>query len=148
MLIRPYLVVYLIRNSLRAVNSFFQDVLLSRFRLVTSVLVKEEILLAPEHIKEHFIQFASQSELIEINPAALDLRDAYIKAGIITLKSIDDATHVALATVSQCEIIVSWNFKHIVHFQKIPKYNAINVLHGYRAINIYSPLEVVYYDNA
>ncbi|CAK0775472.1 PIN domain-containing protein [Gammaproteobacteria bacterium] len=76
----------------------------------------------------------------------LDLRDAYLGAGIVTPKSRDDATHVALATLSQCEIIVSWNFKHIVHFQKIPKYNAVNLLHGYHFIYIYSPSEVISYD--
>ena len=35
---------------------------------------------------------------------------------------------VALATVSKCSLIVSWNFKHIVHFEKIPLYNAVNTL--------------------
>jgi hypothetical protein len=92
------------------------------------------------------MQFLSSSELAEISPEVLDLRDAYLSAGIVTPKSKDDATHVALATIAQCEIIVSWNFKHIVHFQKIPKYNAVNVLHGYRTINIHSPSEVISYD--
>ncbi len=94
------------------------------------------------------MQFASSSELAEISQAVLDLRDAYLGAGIVTPKSTDDATHVALATISQCEIIVSWNFKHIVHFQKIPKYNAVNVLHGHHSINIYSPSEVISYDES
>ncbi|PZN68710.1 MAG: hypothetical protein DM484_31065 [Candidatus Methylumidiphilus alinenensis] len=94
------------------------------------------------------MRFVSTSELAEISPAVLDLRDAYLSAGIVTPKSTDDATHVALATISQCEIIVSWNFKHIVHFQKIPKYNAVNALHGYRSINIYSPSEVISYEES
>jgi hypothetical protein len=42
---------------------------------------------------------------------------------------------------------VSWNFKHIVHFDKIPKYNAVNTLEGYGPIGIFSPLEVIRYDN-
>lgn len=42
-------------------------------------------------------------------------------------------------------MIVSWNFKHIVHYQKIPLYNTVNVRQGYDAIFIYSPLEVVGY---
>ena len=42
-------------------------------------------------------------------------------------------------------MIVSWNFTHIVHFEKIPKYNALNTLKGYESISIYSPLEVVGY---
>ena len=55
--------------------------------------------------------------------------------------------HVALATTAKCDLIVSWNFKHIVHFEKIPKYNAVNTLQGYGKIGIYSPLEVIAYEN-
>ncbi|MDJ0509521.1 MAG: hypothetical protein QNJ64_09750 [Crocosphaera sp.] len=57
-----------------------------------------------------------------------------------------DALHVALASVSGCSMIVSWNFKHIVHFQKIPLYRAINAVKGYAQIDIYSPLEVINYE--
>ena len=127
---------------------FFEDILAGKFSLVVSALVEEEIESAPELVRVHFMRFASTSELAEITPAVLDLRDAYLSAGIVTPKSTDDATHVALATISQCEIIVSWNFKHIVNFQKIPKYNAINVLHGHCSINIYSPSEVISYDES
>jgi hypothetical protein len=42
---------------------------------------------------------------------------------------------------------ISWNFKHIVHFEKIPLYNAVNTLQGYHAIAIYSPQEVISYDD-
>ena len=31
---------------------------------------------------------------------------------------MNDAMHVALATVAKADV-VSWNFKHIVHFDKI-----------------------------
>lgn len=129
-------------------RQFFADVLTAKFSLVVSALVEEEIESAPEVVRVHFMQFASSAELAEISQAVLDLRDAYLCAGIVTPKSTDDATHVALATVSQCEMIVSWNFKHIVHFEKISKYNAVNVLHGHHSINIYSPSEVISYDES
>jgi len=63
------------------------------------------------------------------------------EAGIVTEKPTDDAFHVAIASASGCDLIVSWNFKHIVHFDKIPKYNAVNILNGYGQLGIYSPLE-------
>ncbi len=129
-------------------RQFFEDILAGKFTLVVSALIEEEIESAPEFVRDHFKRFAASSELAEISPAVLHLRDAYLIADIVTPKSIDDATHVAIATISQCEIIISWNFKHIVHFQKIPKYNAINALHGYRSINIYSPAEVISYDES
>jgi hypothetical protein len=58
-----------------------------------------------------------------------------------------DALHVAIATVSACRLIVSWNFRDIVHFAKIPRYNAINEQMGYGAIGIFSPFEVIRYEN-
>ena len=129
-------------------RQLIDDILSGKFSLVTSALVEEEIGSAPDFVRNHFMQFAFFAELAEITPAVLDLRDAYLNAGIVTPKSTDDATHVALATISECELIVSWNFKHIVHFQKIPKYNAVNVLLGYHSINIYSPSEVISYDES
>jgi hypothetical protein len=50
---------------------------------------------------------------------------------------------VAVGTVSACRAIVSWNFQHIVHFQKIPLYNGINQSLGYAPIAIHSPEEVI-----
>ena len=44
-------------------------------------------------------------------------------------------------------MIVSWNFRHIVHFDKIRLYNAINLFNGYASIAIHSPLEVIAYED-
>jgi len=74
--------------------------------------------------------------------AAIALRDAYLAASIL-----DDALQVALATVSGCSVITSRNFRHIVHFDRIPLYNPVNVIQGYAEIRIYSPLEVIAYAN-
>ena len=43
-------------------------------------------------------------------------------------------------------MIVSWNFRQIVHFGKIARYNEVNLAEGYRAIAIHSPAEVVDYE--
>ena len=85
---------------------------------------------------------------MDVSEEALELRVNYIKSGVVTEASLDDALHVAVATVSGCDLIVSWNFRHIVHFEKIPKYNAVNRLNGHNDIGIYSPLEVIQYDNS
>ncbi len=63
--------------------------------------------------------------------------------GVVSENWLDDAVHVATATVAGCSLIVSWNFRHIVHYQKIPKYNAVNALMGYASIAIHSPREVL-----
>ena len=83
----------------------------------------------------------------DIGDEAIRIARAYVKAGIVTPNSRSDAIHVAMATVSNCAAIVSWNFRHIVHFQKIPLYNAVNALHGYPDIVICSPQEVIDYED-
>jgi hypothetical protein len=62
---------------------------------------------------------------------AFDLRDDYFDAGILGPKRLDDMTHVALATVSRADAIVSWNFKHIVRLDKMKSYNQVNLQNGY-----------------
>jgi hypothetical protein len=61
----------------------------------------------------------------------------------------NEETHYSdrlLATIAGCDVIVSWNFRHIVHYDRIPLYNAINALAGRPAIAIHSPAEVVPYE--
>lgn len=122
---------------------FFDQVHSGRFTLVTSDVVSQELQIAPMKVQELFREFLLGSEIVEITDDALKLQQAYIEAGIVPQKSYGDAMHVALSTISNCEGIISWNFAHIVHFQKIPMYNAVNILHGYKTIFIHSPLEVV-----
>lgn len=125
---------------------FFAELRTGRFELVVSALIEEEIKSAPREVQALFDEFSASATIAEISQEVLVLRDAYLNAGIVTPKSTDDATHVALATVSGCELIVSWNFKHIVYFEKVPKYNAVNALHEHRAISIYPPSSVISYD--
>jgi len=142
MQIHRFSAIFLIKNSLN-----HQNIDAGRFQLVTSAIIEAEIEPAPEKIREFFSRYAITSEIAQVTKEALLLQQAYINSGVVTPKSAEDALHVALATVSQCALIVSWNFKHIVHFDKIPKYNAVNTLNGYGQIGIYSPLEVINYDS-
>ncbi|MCD6394224.1 MAG: type II toxin-antitoxin system VapC family toxin [Planctomycetes bacterium] len=113
------------------------------FKLITSELVREEIQVAPKKVLDIFEEFLVIAEIAEITDSALQLQQSYIEAGIVSEKYATDAMHVALATVSSADLIVSWNFKHIVNFQKIPLYNAVNALNRFAEIAIYSPLEVI-----
>lgn len=57
----------------------------------------------------------------------------------------DDGLHIALATVAEADVLVCWNFKHIVRFDKIRLFNAVNLEYGYKPLQIYSPREVTTY---
>ena len=82
-------------------------------------------------------------EYIGTRPEARRLRDKFLEAGVVGSASKNDAHHVALATVARADLIVSWNFKHIVHVEKIRGFNAVNRQQGYPQIDIPSPKEVV-----
>ena len=129
-------------------KQFFDEVDVGRFVLVTSAVVEAEIEPAPDRIRLFFARYSAKAVIAIPDQAALDLQMDYIRSGVVTEKSLDDALHVTIATVSGCDFIVSWNFRHIVHFDKIPKYNAVNVLNGYGHIGIYSPSEVIHYDDS
>ena len=130
-----------------ASRAFFDQVRSGRFKLITSALVQEEVEPAPSQVRELFNELLDIVDVVEISEVALNLKDMYVETGIVTPQWNDDALHVAIATVASCSLIVSWNFKHIVHFEKIPLYNAVNTLKGYGNIGIFSPLEVIQYES-
>lgn len=134
------------REFTSASQAFFAQVRYGRFHLVVSALVQEELEYAPLPVQELFTEMLTWTTVIPFSAEAIELQKAYLDAGVLTQKWADDALHVAMATVTNCSYIVSWNFKHIVHSEKIPRYNAVNEIHGYRPLAIYSPLEVIHYE--
>lgn len=102
----------------RASKRFFDIIDKGIFEPVLSVIVAEEITDAPSHVQRLYRRVVQTAEIRQVDEAALDLRDAYLEAGIVTRQWAADALHVAVATVSACEAIVSWNFKHIVNFRQ------------------------------
>jgi len=129
-----------------ATQAFFAQVRSGRFRPVLSALIEDELLTAPLPVRALLDEMLPYGEMVYPTADALQLQAAYLTAGILTPKWADDALHVALATVMQCNVIISWNFRHIVHYQKVPQYNAVNMLNGYGVIAINTPAEVLVYD--
>lgn len=127
----------------RASHEFFDQVRKGKFHLLTSALVVDEIAPAPVQVRSLFEEMTEMYEVARISAEALELQQAYLGAEIVSPKWINDALHVAIAVTNRCDMIVSWNFKHIVHYRKIPQYNAVNTLNGYSSISIHSPLEVI-----
>jgi hypothetical protein len=126
---------------------FFEWVRLGRFHLVISAAVRRELDGAPPQVQALLAEMVAGSDLVDVTEDTTDLQQAYLDAGIVTPRSALDALHVAQATVAGCNLIVSRNFRHIVHFQRIRMYNAVNNLHGYGTLAIHSPLEVVADEN-
>jgi hypothetical protein len=127
-----------------ASQAFFRDVAASRFVVVVADVVLRELALAPEQVRGVLRGLPRDAvERIPLSDEIGRLRDAYIREGVLGRASRNDAEHVASASVAVADLLISWTFKHIVHFDKITGFEAVNLLHGYRPIRIYSPLEVV-----
>ncbi|MFN0011497.1 MAG: PIN domain protein [Phycisphaerales bacterium] len=104
-----------------------------------------ELSLAPERVQDVFHSLPRTSVfLCPITRAVEALRDEYLAARVLGEASLDDATHVATATVHDADVVVSWNFKHIVNLGRIRGFNSVNVGLGYKAMTIISPLELLY----
>ena len=122
---------------------FFREVREGRFILVVSDLTVEELADAPERVRNVLLGLAAdQVERVGITTECEALQQAYLQAGILGLASADDAMHIAIATVVGADLVVSWNFKHIIHFDKIAGFEGVNTLRNYRSPRFYSPREV------
>lgn len=57
-------------------------------------------------------------EILEITDETISLAEIYQNRKVLTLKFFDDVLHIAIATIGKVDILVGWNLKHIVHFDK------------------------------
>ena len=130
--------------------ALFDEIAAGSFAAYTSVVVVEELAKAPPEKYEKMAKLLQQHNIsiLELNNEADRLADVYVAEGVIPLKYRNDGLHIAIATVNDLEMIISMNFQHIVKRKTILATGKINHLNGYRAIEIYSPMEVVGNENA
>ncbi|HOZ46857.1 MAG TPA: PIN domain-containing protein [Candidatus Hydrogenedentes bacterium] len=126
--------------------AFFDRVRNGMIEVGISALVLNELAHAPATVNQLFDELEPLLVRVDIDDEAYALRRAYLDAQVVTAKWAADALHVAAATVSGCRAIVSWNFKHIVNFRRIPLYNGANQMQGYGPIAIHTPPEVSFYE--
>jgi hypothetical protein len=114
------------------------------FRPVLSDVTGAEILAAPVAVRSTYAEVLGMggAEVIEVTSEALTLRATYKDRGVLPARFETDMLHIALATVAEVDVLVSWNFRHIVRLDKIRMFNGVNLELGYRTISIYSPREV------
>ena len=128
-------------------NGLMKDFRLGHFIPVLSDAVALEIENAPLKVKEKYYELVDDgAEVIEVNEAVVKLLNFFRRAKVLNERFEKDMTHIALATVYQVDILVSWNFQHIVRFDKINQFNNISREAGYKPIAIYSPREVTHYE--
>jgi len=126
-----------------ASRDFFSRVVSGDYLVLVSQLTLDELSRAPDAVRQVYEGLPPDCiDEVEIGQEATDLAREYIAAGALGRASQGDALHVAAATVCGADLILSWNFRHIVNFDRIRKFNSVNLVQGYRPVEIHSPLEV------
>ena len=126
----------------------FEKIKNSEFEIIYSNITKQELQNAPKKIKMSLKLLPDNlTEYVKSDIETANLAKKYIEEGIVGPTSYADCLHIALATKHNANILVSWNFKHIVNVSRIIGYNSINISQGYKTIDIRSPRELINYEN-
>ncbi len=120
----------------------------NEFTLLFSTVTQDELENALEKIK-NFVKSIKliNTEFLDTSNEAVELAMEYISEKVVGQTSFADCLHIALATISRADFLVSWNFKHIVNVQRIRGYNSINIKNGYKQLEIRSPREFEKYED-
>lgn len=125
-----------------ATRKLFDRIKAKDFDIYFSEVNETELSLAPIHVRELVKLIPSDCyKYLELNEEAKKLAEAYVAEKALGKASMNDAYHIAIASVNRLDCLVSWNFKHIVNFDKIKLFNSINLKSGYPLIDIRTPLE-------
>ena len=113
----------------------------NRYDVYLSTVTLEELKGCSEPKQSQLFDYLGQIDytLIQINDKIEEIALQIIVMGILTKKSYDDCQHIAAAIISECDCIISWNFKHIVNIKTIRGVRAITNLKGHKPIEILNP---------
>jgi len=127
---------------------FFDKAFRGEIILIISELLETELINAPLKVKDFFRTLPTeQLELVRLTEDAIELAEIYISEKVVGETSRADCRHIALATLNNADVLVSWNFQHIVNLKRIRGYNSINLREGHHTLEIRSPKELMDYEN-
>lgn len=125
----------------------FERISRGEFILIYSTITQEELGNAPTQVKALVRNLKMEFTVyVELHAEAIELATCYIQENVVGQTSFADCLHIALATLSKADYLVSWNFKHIVNIQRIKGYNSVNLKKGYAQLEIRSPMEFESYE--
>jgi predicted nucleic acid-binding protein len=127
-----------------ATRQLFRRIQEKDFDVYFSEVTDDELFFAPPQVRD--IKNSIPAECVyylKITEEVETLARLYISEKALGKSSENDAYHIALSSVNRLDCLISWNFKHIVNYDKIKLFNAINLRYGYPLIDIRSPLEFI-----
>ena len=129
-------------------EKFFDRATQGNIMLLKSDVVDDELTGSPQFVRE-FIDSLPSSIIqhIELSEEAIWLAEQYITEKVVGEFSRADCFHIAIATIQKVDLLVSWNFKHIVNIERIHGYNAVNIKNGFQTLEIRNPREAFDYED-
>jgi len=120
---------------------FWEQIKSGKYDVIISDIVIKEIENCDDKKKKILASYlaAITYELISLDERSIRLAEQFVDLNIIKEKHIDDRRHIAGAIVSGCDVIVSWNFKHIVNYKTQIGVKAVTALEGYKELLIFTP---------
>jgi len=119
---------------------YISDVVLLELNKTPDLMHRKKLLKVIDNISVQILALRDDEVLKK-------LISSYHKEKVIPLKKKEDALHIALATIHEMDILLSWNFKHLANIRKQIAINAINEREGFlKKLYLLSPLEVEYED--
>lgn len=117
---------------------------LADFDVFISDIVFNELKKTKEPKRSALLKLLSNYPCITLktDEETADLAEVYVNEGVVPEKFINDALHIAIATVNGIDTVVSWNLEHIVKLKTIIEVNKINLRKGYKQIFIVTPEEI------
>lgn len=113
---------------------------LKNFKVYVSEITIQEISNIPNLSKKNrLLTLTKQFEILKITDEAKQLANAYLEKGIIPAKYINDALHLAIATINNCTILVSWNCTHLINLRTKREANKVNLANRYKEIELVEP---------
>lgn len=129
--------------------AFFELCKKRAFEPYISAAVLSEIERADKALRERLEELVRDVKpvLLSTLPEADSLSEAFVRENVVPASKAEDARHVAIAIVHGVDVLVSWNFRHIVNIRREERFNAVAVLEGYHhRLRIVSPKELIYDD--
>jgi predicted nucleic acid-binding protein len=111
------------------------------YDVAISTITERELKACPEQKRLKLLSYMGRISynVIPISEEIISIADTLIEFKVLSPSSIDDCQHIAAAIVGRCDVIVSWNFKHIVNYKTIQGVKAVTAITGFPEVLIYTP---------
>jgi len=122
----------------RASRRFFERVRADEYVVLLSAAV------APEELEAVGGLPSECAETVGVDDEVRALADHYRAFGVLDKADEGAALEVAAATIADADLLLTWDFKRLASYRKNMMFSGVNLLKGYRPLDIRSPLVLEY----